>query len=111
LSPIIGRKQQKIKIRGTTVFPNAIFSVLQGVPEIKNYYIEVHGEYDLSETVRVVVGIDDSACLSADSIAEKIRGYIRVKPEVVVDSSANVAAKTLQEGRRKATTFFDYRNK
>lgn len=111
LSPIIGRKQQKMKIRGTTVFPNAIFSVLQGIPEIKNYYIEVHGEYELSETVRVVVGMDDSARLPADSIAEKIRGYIRVKPEVVVDTSTNVATKIIQEGKRKATTFFDYRNK
>ena len=100
-----------MKIRGTTVFPNAIFSVLQGIPEIKNYYIEVHGEYELSETVRVVVGMDDSARLSADSIAEKIRGYIRVKPEVIVDASANVAAKIFQDGKRKATTFFDYRNK
>ena len=109
LSPIIGRKQQKMKIRGTTVFPNAIFSVLQGIPEIKNYYIEVQGEYELSETVRVVVGMDDSAHLSADSIAEKIRGYIRVRPEVVVDASANVAAKIFQDGKRKATTFFDYR--
>jgi phenylacetate-CoA ligase len=111
LSPIIGRKQQKMKIRGTTVFPNAIFSVLQGIPEIKNYYIEVHGEYELSETVRVIVGMDDNVSLPANSIAEKIRGYIRVKPEVIVDASANVAAKIFQEGRRKATTFFDYRNK
>jgi phenylacetate-CoA ligase len=111
LSPIIGRKQQKMKIRGTTVFPNAIFSVLQGIPEIKNFYIEVHGEYELSETVRVIVGMDDSARLSADSIAEKIRGYIRIKPEVIVDTSANVATKIFQDGKRKATTFLDYRNR
>lgn len=111
LSPIIGRKQQKMKIRGTTVYPNAIFSVLQDIPEIKNYYLEVYGEYELSEAVRVIVGMDDTACLPADRIAEKIRRFIRVKPEVTVDTAANVATMIIQEGKRKTSVFFDYRKK
>jgi len=64
----------------------------------------------LSETVRVIVGMDDVACLPADLIAEKIRRFIRVKLEVVVDTSTNVATKIIQEGKRKTITFFDYRN-
>ena len=111
LGPIIGRKQHKMKIRGTTVYPGAIFSVLQDIPEVKNYYLEVYGDYELSETVRVVVGIEDVHCLSADSIAEKIRGYTRVKPEVVVETEANEATRTIQEGKRKEVTLFDYRKK
>lgn len=110
LGPIVGRKQHKMKISGTTVYPNAIFSVLQGIPEIINYYLEVHGKYELSETVRVIVGTHNSDCLSADSVAEKIRGYIRLKPEVVVDTAENVAARTTQSGKRKTTVFFDCRN-
>jgi phenylacetate-CoA ligase len=111
LGPIIGRKQQKMKIRGTTVYPNAIFAVLQGISEIKNYYLEVDGEYELSERVRVIVGMDDTTSLSADSIAEKIRGYIRIKPEVLVETSSKVASRIIQEGKRKASTFFDHRKK
>ena len=98
-----------LKIRGTTVYPNAIFSVLQGIDEVKNYYLEVYGDYELSETVRVVVGTDDVAALSGEAVAEKIRGYIRVKPEVVVEDASNVAGKIIQEGKRKPVTFFDYR--
>ena len=109
LGPIIGRKQQKMKIRGTMVYPGAIFSVLQDIPEVKNYYLEVYGEYELSESVRVIVGTEDVHCHFADSIAEKIRAYIRVIPQVVVESAANVAARTIPEGKRKGTTFFDYR--
>jgi phenylacetate-CoA ligase len=109
LGPIIGRKQQKMKIRGTTVYPGAIFSVLQDIPQVKNYYLEVYGDYELSDSVRVVVGTEDVNRLSADSIAEKIRGYIRVKLEVIVETAANVAARTIQEGKRKGVTFFDYR--
>ena len=109
LGPIIGRKQQKMKIRGTMVYPGAIFSVLQDILEVKNYYLEVYGEYELSESIRVVVGTEDVNSISADLIKEKIRAYIRVKPEVVVDTAENVAARTIQEGKRKEITFFDYR--
>ena len=109
LGPVVGRKKQMLKIRGTTVYPNAIFSVLQGIDEVKNYYLEVYGDYELSETVRVVVGTDDVAALSGEAVAEKIRGYIRVKPEVVVEDASNVAGKIIQEGKRKPVTFFDYR--
>ena len=109
LSPIVGRKQQKMKIRGTTVYPGSIFSVLQGMGEIKNYYLEVSGEYELSESVRVIVGVESESSVSEESIAEKLRGHIRIKPEVVVKSVAEVASKTLWEGKRKAVTFFDDR--
>jgi len=109
LGPIVGRKQQKMKIRGTTVYPNAIFSVLQGIPEIKNYYLEVSGEYELSESVRVIVGVESESSLSEKLIAEKLRGHIRIKPEVEVKSVAEVDSKILREGKRKAVVFFDDR--
>ena len=109
LSPIVGRKQQRMKIRGTTVYPNAIFSVLQGIPEIKNYYLEISGEYELSESVRVIVGVENESSVSGQSIAEKLRGHIRIKPEVEVKSVAEVDLKILREGKRKAVVFFDDR--
>jgi phenylacetate-CoA ligase len=109
LAPIVGRKQQKMKINGTTVYPNAIFTVLQQMPEVKNYYLEVYGRYALSESIRVVVGIDNPANGFTEIVAEKIRGHIRVKPEVVVISVADVASKTVLADKRKSITFFDAR--
>lgn len=109
LGPVVGRKNQMLKIRGTTVYPNAIFSVLQGIDEVKNYYLEVYGDYELSESIRVVVGTDDVGSLPGEVVAEKIRGYIRVKPEVVVEDVSKVAGKIIHEGKRKPVTFFDYR--
>ncbi len=109
LSPIVGRKQQRMKIRGTTVYPNAIFSVLQGMGEIKNYYLEVSGEYELSESVRVIVGVESGSSLSEQFIAEKLRGQIRIKPEIEVKSVAEVALRVLRKGKRKVVTFFDDR--
>lgn len=109
LGPIIGRKQQKMKINGTTVYPNAIFTVLQQIPEVQNYYLEVHGHYALSESIRVVVGINDPTNILTEIIADKIRSHIRVKLEVVANSVAEVASKTTLADKRKAITFFDVR--
>ncbi len=110
LGPIIGRKSQMLKFRGTTVYPPAIFSVLQEIPEVRGYYLEVHDDFELSDHIRVVAGVENGS-ITADLITERIAAAIRVKPEVVVTSPAEVQSKVIQEGKRKPVTFFDYRRK
>ena len=109
LGPILGRRAQMLKCRGTTLFPPAINRVLQQIDGVQGYYLEVFTEYDLSDRLRVVVGSDGS--LSAATIAEQIVAKTRVKPEVVLVSPAEIRAKTLQPEMRKPVTFFDYRDK
>ena len=109
LGPILGRRAQMLKCRGTTLFPPAISRVLQQIDGVQGYYLEVFTEYDLSDRLRVVVGSDGS--LSAATIAEQIVAKTRVKPEVVLVSPAAIRAKTLQPEMRKPVTFFDYRDK
>ncbi|PCJ00897.1 MAG: phenylacetate--CoA ligase [Flavobacteriales bacterium] len=41
LGPVMGRKQQMIKFKGTTIFPPAIFDVLDMLPEIGLYQVEI----------------------------------------------------------------------
>ena len=41
ISPVVGRKNQMIKYKGTTFFPAAIFEALRIVPEISDYLVEV----------------------------------------------------------------------
>ncbi len=108
LGPIVGRKSQMLKYRGTTVYPPAIFSALQGIKEVKGYYIEVFGDFELSDRIRVVVGVADNS-ITAEHIAELVSATIRVKPEVCLVKPEEVLEKTLQENKRKPVTFFDYR--
>jgi phenylacetate-CoA ligase len=108
LGPVLGRKAQMLKVRGTTLYPPAIQAVLQEMPAIRGHYIEVFDEFELSDRVRVVVGCNNPA-LDAVEIAERIAARTRVKPEVVVVASEEVARRTLREDKRKPVTFFDYR--
>jgi phenylacetate-CoA ligase len=110
LGPVLGRRSQMLKYRGTTLFPPAIFAVLEETEWVRGYYLEVFDEFELSDRVRIVVGSADPAA-RAEILAERIAARIRVKPEVVVVSPEEVQRKTLQQDKRKPVTFFDYRGR
>jgi phenylacetate-CoA ligase len=110
LGPVLGRCAQMLKMRGTTLFPSAIFSVLDELAGVRGYYLEVFNEYALSDRVRVVVGRADAA-LEAEAVAERIAARIRIKPEVWIASPEEVHARIHPGDRRKPVTFFDYRSK
>jgi len=42
LSPVIGRKKQMIKFKGTTLYPPALFDLLNEMEEIKDFVAEVY---------------------------------------------------------------------
>ena len=108
LGPILGRRAQMLKYRGTTLFPSAIFRVLEEIDWIRGYYLEVFNEFELSDRVRIVVGSID-AHPDAAIVAERIAARIRVKPELSVVSPEDILKKITQPGKRKPVTFFDYR--
>ncbi len=109
LGPILGRKAQMLKYRGTTIFPAAIGNVLHAIEAVQGYYLEVEREFDLSDRIRVVVGCTDRS-LTAEHLAELIAAKTRVKPEVVLVSAEEIVQKTVTPDRRKPVIFFDYRH-
>lgn len=108
LGPILGRKNHLLKFRGTTVYPNAIFTVLQEMPGIRGYYLEVRDEYELSDQITVVAGAVDPG-LTPATVAERIAARVRVKPAVVLADPDAVARVVFQPDKRKPQHFFDYR--
>jgi phenylacetate-CoA ligase len=108
LGPVSGRKSQMLKCLGTTVYPPAIFTVLQGLSGVRGYYVEAESEFALSDRIRVVVGSNDPT-LSASFVAERIAASIRVKPDVVIVSPEEILKVTIRDDKRKPVTFFDHR--
>jgi len=108
MGPVVGRKSQMLKIRGTTVYPPAIAAVLQGLPAVRGYYLEVENEFALSDRIRVVVGANDPS-LTPAGIADQLAAVLRVRPEVVIVSPAEILRVTVRDDKRKPVTFFDHR--
>ena len=108
LGPIIGRKKQMIKYRGTTLYPQAIYSVLAEIPGISEYYITLASDYDLSDQVKICVSVSSSSC-SAESIADELQARLRVRPEVVIASEEQVREQVYSGNSRKLVRLIDRR--
>jgi len=106
LGPIEGRLAQRLKVKGTTIYPETIFQVLEEISEVAAYYVEAHSAYDLADEVKVFVGADVDL---QSIIEEKLQAKLRVRPEVIVHPAAEVAAVIEKAGGRKQKKFFDLR--
>ena len=110
LSPIIGRKKQMIKFKGTTLYPPALFDLLNEMNEVKDFVAEVYSnEIGMDEVLLHLVPINNS-----EECDHKIRAYLqarlRVSPHIIYISSDEIIKMQFPEAGRKAIKFIDRRN-
>jgi len=108
LGAIEGRLAQRLKYKGTTLYPETIFHALQDNLNVQGVYIEVSSAFDGADNITVVVGCDKGAVTVAE-IEEKLQAHLRVRPSVKLKNSEEVLAKMTGEGGRKPRKFFDLR--
>lgn len=97
-----------IKCRGTTLYPNAIHSVLDEIREIGEYYLEVTNDFDLSDRVKIYVSVNDRS-YSAENIMDKLQAHLRIRPDVIIASEESIRKEVCSENSRKLTRFKDRR--
>jgi phenylacetate-CoA ligase len=103
LGPILGRKDEMMKIRGTTLFPNSFFTAVQEISGIDEYYLERTVGADLSEDIAVFVA--SSQPVDLDKVITKIYAKTRIKVPVRI-VSLEVARMKIYANRRKPSRFF-----
>ena len=109
LGPILGRKAQMLKMRGTTLFPSSFFSVLDGMPEIAEYYMEVSGAA-LSDEVKIFVALKEPGSLAPEAVAEALYRRVRIHVPVGIVDPAEARERVFGKSR-KPVRFFDLRAK
>ena len=108
LGPIEGRLSQRLKYKGTTLYPEMIFEALQQLPTIDDSYIEIRQSFDLADEITVVIGTNDTS-INVVTIRNLLLSNLRVTPEVILKKSAEVSEKTGKGKLRKPQRFFDHR--
>jgi phenylacetate-CoA ligase len=82
LSPVIGRKNQMIKLKGTTIFPPAIEDALHQVKGIADYLIEITKDgFDLDEVTIHIVSSGDNGAIEGQ-LKSILQTKLRVIPEL-----------------------------
>jgi phenylacetate-CoA ligase len=110
LGPVEGRLAQRLKYKGTTLYPEMIFQALDEIQYDSCSYVEVRSSFDLSDEIVVVVGQENTEALPS-KIEEHLQAKLRVKPKVVVTDKTEVTRKMSVAGGQKLKRFFDLREK
>ncbi|MDR2138709.1 MAG: AMP-binding protein [Tannerella sp.] len=109
LGPILGRKGQMIKYKGTTLYPPALYDVLDNIPEIRNYIVEVYTNTIGTDSISIRVGSANNSEAFVKRIKDLFRSKIRVAPEILFEPVELIARKQFPPTGRKQIRFFDYR--
>lgn len=109
ISPIIGRKNQMIKFKGTTLYPASIFDVLDNVDYVENYLVEVSSNELGTDNVTVIIGCRNSSDDVVKDLKDRFRAKLRVAPDIVFEDIDTLRRITLPEIKRKPVKFIDKR--
>ena len=109
LSPILGRTQQMIKYKGTTLYPPAIFDILNEISFVRDYMVEVFTNELATDELRLHINTP----LPVDDCDARLRpilqSKLRVVPLIQYHSAAEIQEIQFPAGSRKQVKFMDSR--
>ena len=109
LSPVFGRKQQMIKLKGTTLYPPAIQNVLNDVEFVIDYVIEIHhSRLDLDEVI-IKTLLQNPSEDQKEKLINVLKSKLRVTPKIELASAEDLFKLKQSKGGRKPVTILDYR--
>ncbi|HSP40170.1 MAG TPA: AMP-binding protein [Gillisia sp.] len=108
LSPVLGRKKQMIKLKGTSLYPQSIIEVMNQVNGIASFVIEARrGELGIDA---VTVKIPQDVSLDTlNELYDQFRSRLQVAPEIVAVSLQEIEALKFPGESRKPQVFRDFR--
>lgn len=109
LGPVIGRKKQMIKYKGTSLYPPALYDLLNQFEEIIGFVIEVFTNEIGTDEIIIKTCSKDTSSSFKKRIKDHFRAKLRVAPEVEFTDIETINNLRFPEMSRKPVLFFDYR--
>lgn len=109
VSPVLGRKQQMIKYKGTTLYPPVLMDLLTNFEEIENYIIEISTNSILTDEILIKIGTSTPTEALKERISNHFRAKIRVVPKIEYCDIALLERELYPLGSRKPMKFVDKR--
>lgn len=109
LSPIVGRKKQIIKYKGTTLYPPALFDILNDMENVIDFVAEVYSnELSTDELLIHILPVNLSEECDR-KIRANLQARLRVSPQIKYISSEEMKKIQQPESGRKIIKFIDRR--
>lgn len=106
LGPVLGRKQQKMKLKGTSLYPQHIIEVLNSFGKIKSFVIEA--SRDEFDNDFVTVKIPDSF-RGTEELKEYFKSRLQVTPNIENMELSEIEKLKFPKNSRKPQIFRDLR--
>ncbi len=109
LGPVIGRKQQMIKYKGTTLYPPAMNDILNDFENILCYQIVIQSnEIGLDEII-IKISTDSNSESFVNEVRDHFRAKLRVSPKIELVDFDILSKIVFNPNSRKPITFTDLR--
>ena len=110
LTPLLGRKNNMIKLKGTTLYPPAINDVLDNTDYVENYVIEVSTNDAGTDDVVVKIALSKTPEFDAvKALKDSFRSRIRVAPQIEILPLEEIQRIVFPPKSRKPIKFIDKR--
>lgn len=107
--PLVGRKQQMIKYKGTSLYPPSLMDLLNDFAEIEHHVIEVSSNEINEDEIQVKIYSKIESDELHDKIKDRFRSKVRVSPKIIFVSEQEILKIKFPENSRKSITFVDKR--
>ena len=101
LGPVVGRKEQMIKYKGTTIFPPAIFEILGRIKEIELYQIEISKDEFNNDNITIILPLENRLAQFETHLNSLFKSTLRVTPHLRYLPKAELSQKIYDQDKRK----------
>jgi phenylacetate-CoA ligase len=86
VGPLIGRKNQMIKYKGTTLYPPALYDILESIEGVRNYIVELSTNTIGTDEILIRIGSENNSEGFEKIIKDHFRAKLRVAPSIFFES-------------------------
>jgi phenylacetate-CoA ligase len=105
IGPIVGRKNQKLKFKGASLFPSTLASVLEETVNVEAFVIIARKENELSDSIEILF----HGSAKIETLRDALQARAKIAPQVRHVSLAEIEALQMPPQARKRRTFVDLR--
>ncbi|MEO8087234.1 MAG: AMP-binding protein [Bacteroidota bacterium] len=110
LGPVIGRKKQMIKYKGTTLYPQAFFDILGRFDDISNYVVVASTNATGTDEIKILAASKKTDLEFEKELIDHIKAKLRVAPKLEFTSNDKIEALQNKNSLgRKVARFIDER--
>jgi phenylacetate-CoA ligase len=110
LSSVVGRKKQMIKYKGTTLYPPALFDILNEMEDVIDFVAEVYSNEMGTDEVMIYILPADISEECNRKIRANLQARLRVSPHVKYLTEEEIQKMQMPEAGRKIIKFIDRRS-